>query len=81
MSKESRFEQVMQAEDPSVGQAKLTVRLEEAAQLLSMSVDSFDRHVRSEVATIRRGTMVLVPVAELAKWTERNAVCVGSDWS
>ena len=79
MSKESTFEQVMQAEDPSARQP-LTVRLREAAAMLSMSIDSFQRHVRPEIRTIRVGDMVLVPVAELQRWIERNAVCVGGDW-
>jgi len=81
MSRQAAFESVAHTKDVSAPRSRLAVRLDEAAQLLSMSVDSFDRHVRSEIATIRRGTLVLVPVAELAKWTERNAVCVGSDWS
>ena len=45
----------------------------EAAAAIGMSVDSFDRHVRPELRLIRRGRLVLVPVAELERWTERNA--------
>jgi predicted DNA-binding transcriptional regulator AlpA len=51
----------------------IAVSVPEAARLLSMSRASFDRHVRYGVRTVRRGRMVLIPVAELEKWLDRNA--------
>jgi excisionase family DNA binding protein len=51
----------------------LAVTPVEAAALLGMSRDSFDRYVKSEVRVVRRGRLVLVPVRELEKWVERNA--------
>jgi len=45
----------------------------EAAASLGISVDSFERHVQDELALIRRGKLVLVPLAELERWTEQNA--------
>jgi excisionase family DNA binding protein len=45
----------------------------EAAAMLSMSRDSFDRYVRDELRLVRVGRKVLVPVSELTRWLERNA--------
>jgi hypothetical protein len=52
---------------------KLTVTKAEAAELLSMSVDSFERFVMPDVRVVRRGRLVLVPVAELERWVAENA--------
>jgi hypothetical protein len=49
------------------------VSLEEAARLVSMSRDSFDRHVRNDLRLIRRGRLVLVPLVELERWVDRAA--------
>jgi hypothetical protein len=38
-----------------------------------MSRDSFDRHVAHELRLIRRGRLVLIPVAELERWADREA--------
>lgn len=40
----------------------------EAAAALGMSLDSFERHVQPELRLVRRGSMRLVPVAELGRW-------------
>jgi hypothetical protein len=45
----------------------------QAAAALGMSVDSFERHVQGDLALIRLGRIVLVPVAELERWAERTA--------
>lgn len=45
----------------------------EAAESLGMSLDSFERHVQSEVRLIHRGKLRLVPASELERWAERNA--------
>lgn len=44
----------------------------EAAAALGMSVDSFERYAQPDLRLIRRGRLVLVPVAELERWAERN---------
>lgn len=59
---------------------RVTLRVQEASEVLGMSVDSFDRYVRPEIRTIRRGRMVLVPLSELNEWVDRHAHRVGSDW-
>lgn len=45
----------------------------EAAAAVGMSVDSFDRYVAPEVRLVRRGSLRLVPVAELVRWADENA--------
>jgi excisionase family DNA binding protein len=52
---------------------RLAVRLDEAAELLSVSRDFFDAHIRCELRVIRRGRLVLVSVAELERWLAREA--------
>ena len=53
---------------------RLCVKPDEAAQMLSVSRDYFDEHVKPELRIIHRGTRtVLVPVAELVRWVDRNA--------
>jgi excisionase family DNA binding protein len=50
------------------------VKPEEAAQMLGVSRDFFDEHVKPELRIVRCGSRtVLIPVAELVRWVERNA--------
>jgi hypothetical protein len=54
---------------------RLCVKPDEAAQMLGVSRDYFDEHILPELRVVRRGTRtVLVPVAGLVRWVERNAV-------
>ena len=46
---------------------------QEAAAALGMRVDHFERHVQRELRVIRSGRLVLVPIAELHRWAEREA--------
>jgi hypothetical protein len=50
--------------------------LDEAAAALGMSLKSFNRYVRPHVGLIRRNGLSLVPVRELGRWADRNAVGV-----
>jgi hypothetical protein len=45
----------------------------EAAAALGMSLPSFERHVQPELRLVRRGSLRLVPVAELARWADEAA--------
>jgi hypothetical protein len=45
----------------------------EAAAALSMSVDSFERYVQSDLRCVRRGRLRLFPVTELERWANENA--------
>lgn len=57
----------------SAATVKLALSPSEAASMLSISRDSFDRHVKPELRLVRRGRIVLVPVSELQRWLERAA--------
>jgi excisionase family DNA binding protein len=52
---------------------RVALRMDEAAAALGLSRDAFDDHVKPELRLIRRGRLVLVPVAELEAWAERSA--------
>ncbi len=65
---------------PKQGRAPLVLRPVEAAQALSMSTDTLARYVLPEIRTVRCGRIRLIPLAELEKWVDRNATCVGAEW-
>lgn len=52
---------------------KLLLTKAQAADTLSMSVDSFERHVQPDLKLVRRGRLVLVPVVELERWVSTHA--------
>jgi hypothetical protein len=52
---------------------RLAFRREEAAAALGLSPRSFDQHIRPELRVIRRGRLVLYPIAEVERWLERNS--------
>lgn len=45
----------------------------EAAAALGMSLDSFERHVQPELRIVRRGSLRLIPIAELERWADDAA--------
>lgn len=45
----------------------------EAAAAIGVGETFFADHVRPDLRLIRRGRKVLVPVAELERWTQENA--------
>jgi excisionase family DNA binding protein len=51
----------------------LAVSPDEAAQLLGVSRDTFDRHVRDRVAYVLIGTRTVIPVVELERYLARHA--------
>jgi excisionase family DNA binding protein len=57
----------------AVVQPRLALRPEEAAEALGVSREFFDVHVKSELRLVRRGRLVLVPVAELERWLLESA--------
>ncbi len=52
---------------------RLALTREEAAAAISMSLDSFERHVQPTLRLVRLGRMRLVPIAELERWLQENA--------
>ena len=45
----------------------------EAATAIGVSVDFLEAHVLADLAVVRRGRKVLVPVAELERWVAERA--------
>jgi hypothetical protein len=45
----------------------------QAAAMLGVSVDSFERHIQPDLKVIRRGRLRLYPVAELERWAIESA--------
>lgn len=61
-----------QGRRPSGG--RLAITRAEAARALGVSINSFERHVQPEVRIVRRGKLRLIPVSEIERWLEENAV-------
>lgn len=61
----------MHESDSSTG--ALAHRIEAAAAALSVSVDTFERHVKPHVPCVRLGTVRLYPVRGLAAWLDAQA--------
>lgn len=55
------------------GEGKLAVQRKEAARLLSISVDTFDKYVRTNVPVVYVGDIRLFPVVGLEAWLRREA--------
>jgi excisionase family DNA binding protein len=64
---------------PENKQTRLAVGPEDAAEMLGMSRDTFDRIVKPEIRFVKRGRKVLVPVRELEAWLDRNATVALGD--
>ena len=45
----------------------------EAAASLGISINHFERRVQPELRVVISGQLVLIPVAELERWVQRNA--------
>lgn len=55
---------------------RITLTRAEAAEALGVSTEHFARYIQPEVRLIRSGAKVLVPVAELQAWADREAQAV-----
>lgn len=51
----------------------VAVQKPDAARLLGLSLDSFERYAQPDLKVIRRGRLRLFPVAELERWANENA--------
>jgi excisionase family DNA binding protein len=57
---------------------RLSISPGEAAEMLGVSRDFFDEHIKPELRIVRRGSKtILIPVAELERWLEKNAARCG----
>lgn len=53
---------------------RLSVKPDEAAEMLGVSRDYLDQYIKPELRIIRRGSKtILMPVAELERWLEKSA--------
>jgi excisionase family DNA binding protein len=52
---------------------KMALSIEEAAATLSLSRDTFERHVVPQLRVVRVGRRLLVPVRVLEQWLEQEA--------
>jgi hypothetical protein len=53
---------------------RLCVKPDEAAEILGVSRDFFDEHIKPELRIIRRGSKtILIPVAEPERWVDHSA--------
>ncbi len=62
-----------EAETPA---GRLALSPDEAAAVLGVSRDYFDKHVIGELRVVRRGRRILVALAELERWLDRSATRV-----
>lgn len=56
---------------------RITLTVNEAAAALGVSRDHFERHILADLRTIYTGRRRLVPVKELERWADRNAIRPG----
>ena len=54
-------------------ETRLALSIEDAARVLSVSRDSFERHVMHEIRVVRVGRRLLVPMRELEAWIDRSS--------
>jgi hypothetical protein len=52
---------------------RYTLTRREAATSLGISLNHFERRVQPELKVVLSGQLVLIPVAELERWVQRNA--------
>jgi hypothetical protein len=52
---------------------RYTLTRREAAASLGISLNHFERRVQPELKVVISGQLVLIPVAELKRWVQRNA--------
>ena len=53
---------------------RLALNQNEAAESLGMSVDHFERHVKSDLPVVYSGALRLYPIAELQRWLAERSL-------
>ncbi len=56
---------------------RVALTRQEAAASLGVSLSTFQRDIQPDLRIVRRGSVRLVPVAELEQWAEKNATLAG----
>jgi excisionase family DNA binding protein len=67
-----------QARDGRGELPRLCVKPDEAAQMLGVSRDYFDEHVKPELRIVRRGRRILIALTELERWLDWAATRPGT---
>jgi hypothetical protein len=62
-----------------VSVSPILVDRQTAAAMMGMSLSTFDETVRPELRVVYVGKLRLIPVRELERWSERNAIRRGGD--
>jgi excisionase family DNA binding protein len=53
---------------------RLSISPGEAAEMLGVSRDFFDEHIKPELRIVRRGSKtIMIPLVELERWLEKSA--------
>jgi excisionase family DNA binding protein len=68
----------LSAPDGPPAPARVALSVDEAAAALGVSRDHFDRHVLGGLRVIYSGRRRLIPVRELERWADREAVAIPS---
>lgn len=53
---------------------RLALNQNEAAEALGMSVDHFERHVKSDLTVVYSGALRLYPMTELQRWLGEHSL-------
>jgi hypothetical protein len=62
----------MNTQQDAINRLPLAVSFEEAATMIGVSKDHFERHVAPDLKVIRSGRRKLVAVDELKRWVAEN---------
>jgi excisionase family DNA binding protein len=63
-----------QVQPAAASLGRLALSKHEAADALGVSIDFLEEHVMHELRIVRRGRRRLIPVRELERWLEENAL-------
>lgn len=63
----------MSTHDFHISVQPVAVPKPQAAAMLGMSTDSFERYAQADLPVIRRGRLRLYPVTALQAWAQHNA--------
>lgn len=62
----------------AAGVARIGLTVDEAAAAIGVSRDHFERHVKPGIRIVYLGSRIIVPVKELEKWVDRQAVALAA---
>lgn len=54
----------------------LAVSADRAAEMLGVSRDFFDEHIRPRIRVVRSGRRIIIPVRSIEEWLDVNATAI-----